>query len=122
MEDEPAPRLKEFLVTLLTQNGRLRVAIDAHATLAFAAGAVLDTKSGRVTEIVQRSPKPVAWAPDDQPASPSWSAWIFQEEILSPEEQGTACAVSVTRDTAPMVRQLISQKPPNIRRLLIAQG
>lgn len=115
------PRLKEFLLNLPTEGGRLRLAIDAHATLAFAAGAVLDTKSGRVTEIVQRSPTPVVWASDDRPASPSWPAWVFEEEIVSAEGQGTACAVSVTRDTAPMVRQYVAQKLPGVRRVLIAR-
>jgi hypothetical protein len=115
------PRLKAFLLQLPTIDGRLRLAIDAHATLAFAAGAVLDTKSGRLVEIMQRSPQPVVWAPDDQAALPSWPSWEFQEIVLSPDGEGTACAVSITRDTEPMVRLYAKQNLPGVRRLLIAK-
>lgn len=115
------PRLKEFLMKLPAEDGHLRLAIDAHATIAFAAGAVLDTKSGRITEIVQRSPTRVVWSPNDRSPSPSWPAWVFEEEIVSPEGQGTAYAVSITRDTAPMVRQYVAQKLPGLRRVLIAR-
>ena len=115
------PRLKEFLLKLPAEDGHLRLAIDAHATIAFAAGAVLDTKSGRIIEIVQRSPTRVVWSPNDRPPSPSWPTWVFEEEIVSPEGQGTACAVSITRDTALMVRQYVAQKLPGFRRVLIAR-
>lgn len=115
------PQLKEFLLGLPAEEGRLRLAIDAHATIAFAAGAVLDTKSGRVTEIVQRSPTHTVWSANDQSPSPLWPTWVFEEEIISAEGQGTACAVSVTRDTAAVVRQYAAQKLPGMRRLLIAR-
>ena len=95
--------------------------MDTHATLAFAAGAVLDTKSGRVVEVVQRSPRPVVWIPDDQPISRSWPAWEYQETLLKPDGHGTACAVSITRDTEPMVRLYASENLHGLRRLLVAR-
>lgn len=115
------PSLKEYLLKLPAEDGRLRLAIDAHATIAFAAGAVLDTKSGRVTEIVQRAPTRIVWSPSDRPLSPSWPTWVFEEEIISPGGEGTACAVSITRDTAPMVRQYAAQQLHGVRRLLFAR-
>ena len=115
------PQLKAFLSGLPASDGRVTLALDTHATLAFAAGAVLDTKSGRVVEVVQRSPKPVVWAPDDQTISPSSPTWEFQETVLNPEGQGTACAISISRDAEPMVRLYVSQNLSGLRRLLIAK-
>jgi hypothetical protein len=45
------PRLTAFLGEAARQGDRLRLALDAHATLAFAAGSVLDVKSGRAVEL-----------------------------------------------------------------------
>jgi hypothetical protein len=115
------PQLKAFLLGLTASDGRLRLAMDAHASLAFAAGAVLDTKSGRVVEVVQRSPSPVVWAPDDQLVSPSWPTWEFQEVVINPDGHGSACSVSISRDTEPSVRLYASQNLPSLRRLLVAR-
>jgi hypothetical protein len=115
------PQLKAFLLGLHASEGRLTLAMDTHATLAFAAGALLDTKSGRIVEFVQRSPKPVVWAPDDQSRSTSWPVWEFQETVLNPNGQGSACAVSITRDSEPMVRLYAEQNLPRLRRLLVAK-
>lgn len=95
--------------------------MDTHVTLAFAAGAVLDTKSGRFVEFLQRSPRPGVWAPNDQATSPSWPSWEFDETVLDPNGQGTACAVSITRDTGPMVRLYANEKLRRLRRLLVAR-
>ena len=115
------PQLKTFLSGVSAPHGRLRLAMDTHATLAFAAGAVLDSKSGRLVEFLQRSPQPVVWAPDDLSISPSWPNWVFEETVLDPDGTGTACAVSITRDTAAMVRLYAEQKFQGVRRLLVAR-
>ena len=115
------PRLRKFLSAIPAPGGRLRIAIDTHATLAFAAGAVLDTKSGRVVEIEQRSPMLKVWAPDDQAATPDWTKWEFVDSELKPDGHGTACAVSVTRDAESAVRHYIQRNLPNLRRLLVAK-
>ena len=67
--DSLLPKLREFLLNVPSEDGRIRLAIEAHATLAFAAGAVLDAKSGRLTELEQRSPVMKIWAPDDDTLS-----------------------------------------------------
>jgi hypothetical protein len=51
------PQLTTFLSAAADKNpDRLRLALDAHATLAFAAGSILDTKCGRNIELEQRTP------------------------------------------------------------------
>ena len=51
---------------------RLRLALDAHATLAFAAGSVLNIKSGRHVELEQRTLGQRVWAADDIPPDSNW--------------------------------------------------
>lgn len=114
------PALKLFLSNAARMSpDRVRLALDAHTTLAFAAGAVLDTKSGRTIEIEQRTPTPKVWAPDDEPASAA--QWEFDEIVLDERGKGTACGVSITRDVLPAMRGYVSAKLPGLRRLLLAR-
>ncbi|MDC7817364.1 SAVED domain-containing protein [Pseudomonas sp. BLCC-B112] len=119
--DSLLPRLREFLLRLPTSEGRIRLAIEAHVTLAFAAGVVLDTKSGRLVELEQRSPVLKIWAADDEPLSSMHSTWVFEEHELDPEGEGTACAISVTRNTEGAVRHYLGHSGLKLRRLLVAR-
>ena len=49
------PALKVFLLDSAKDENRLRLALDAHLTLSFAAGSVLNIKSGRIIELEQRT-------------------------------------------------------------------
>ncbi len=115
------PRLQEFLLRLPTLDGRLRLAIEAHATMAFAAGVVLDTKSGRIVELEQRSPTLKIWAPDDEKLKDDRPTWSFEEHELDSEGQGTACAISVTRETEGAIRHYLQTNNMRFRRLLLAR-
>ncbi len=119
--DTLVPRLKEFLLRVPAPDGRVRLAIEAHATLAFAAGVVLDTKSGRLVELEQKSPVLKIWAPDDHQLPNDSPTWEFKEHELDPEGQGTACAISITRDTEGAVRHYVKESKLKLRRLLLAQ-
>jgi hypothetical protein len=66
------------LINAAQQSERLRLILDAHLTLSFAAGSVLDIKSGRVVDLEQRSIGKAAWSADDMAADPAWADWDFQ--------------------------------------------
>ena len=83
---------------------------------------MLDTKSGRIVEVVLRSPEPMVRAPDGQSLSTSWPEWDSQEVVLDPDGEGTACAVTITRDTEPMVCLYAQRNLPRVHRLLIGSG
>lgn len=119
--DTLMPKLKDFLIAVPTADGRIRLAIEAHVTLAFAAGAVLNTKSGRLVELEQRSPNLKVWAPDDEPVSADQPAWDFSKIELDPSGSGTAIAVSLTRDAeAAVKRYLSSNQNIKVRQLISA--
>ena len=114
------PALKVFLLDAAKTGDRIRLVLDAHLTLSFAAGAVLNIKSGRVVEIEQRVLGKVIWAPDDRPASDQEPGWVFGAESFVDAGNDIAVAVSLTHDTAPKVRDYVTSALPNVKTLLTA--
>lgn len=111
------PTLQTFLLRAARSHDRIRLAIDAHTTLAFATGAVLNRKSGRVLEIEQRTPSRRLWSPDDESdvIRPSWE--VAEYEFASAGAD-MAIAVSLTHDVEPKVRAYLSALPLPPRTLL----
>ena len=119
-ERDLLPKLDAFIRTAGQQEQRLRLAMDTHLTLAFAAGTVLDTKSGKFVELEQRTQGRAAiWAPDDASVDPNWPGWTFNEFELESGGTEMAVAVSITRTTEKQVRAHL-QGQSNIGRLVIA--
>lgn len=114
------PELKTFLHGAARTSDQLRLVLDAHITLAFAAGSVLNIKSGRKVEVEQRTLGRNVWHSGDQPADPAWPAWNFGLEVLSEEPGDMAVAVSLTHDVAPAVRAFLARSLPGVSSLLVA--
>ena len=119
-EKDLLPKLNAFIHSAGQQEQRLRLAMDTHLTLAFAAGTVLDTKSGKVVELEQRIRGGLAvWAIDDAPIHPNWPGWTFSEFDLGTGGTEVAVAVSITRTTEQQVRAYLKGQP-NVGRLIVA--
>lgn len=101
------PQLQQFLRAIPAPDGRLRLALDAHATLAFAAGFILNTKSSRRVELEQRSPNLTVWSPDDATPQPTWATWSLQESVDASGGQDIFCGVSLSRAVAADVRAFL---------------
>jgi len=115
------PELRGFLLTSARDNQHLRLILDAHITLAFAAGSVLNIKSGRNVEIEQRTLHRNVWHSTDIPRDPSWPGWEFGLEMVNESEGDTAVAVSLTHDVVPAVRAHLAASMPQVSSLLIAR-
>ncbi|MBD9395351.1 SAVED domain-containing protein [Acidovorax sp. ACV01] len=119
-EKDLLPKLTAFVRSAGQREQRLRLAMDTHLTLAFAAGTVLDTKSGKIVEIEQRTRGGSAiWAADDAPVDANWPGWTFSEFDMGTNGPEVAVAVSITRTTEQQVRAFL-QGQPNIGRLVVA--
>jgi hypothetical protein len=66
------PALTNFLLEAARESERIRLVLDAHLMLSFAAGSVLTIKSGRLIELEQRMTGRAVWAPDDERHDPTW--------------------------------------------------
>ncbi|WP_104656979.1 SAVED domain-containing protein [Ralstonia insidiosa] len=115
------PRLKDFLQTAARNEQHLRLILDAHITLAFAAGSVLNIKSGRNVEIEQRTVHRNVWHSSDVPRDPSWPGWEFDLETLNDSEGDMAVAVCLTHDVVPAVKMHLAASLPQASSLLVAR-
>lgn len=115
------PALCRFLLSAAKKNANLRLALDVHATLAFAAGSVLNVKSGCDIELEQRTGARKIWKAGDSTLEPSWSDWIFDRKMLNAEGVGQVVVVSLTHDIEADVKRYLAASLPNAARLLIAR-
>lgn len=115
------PALKAFLLQAAQDSERPRLALDAHTTLAFAAGSVLNTKTGRIVELEQRSPARQIWAADDTEWNPAWPDLVFEEVIIDTARREIAVAVAITHDVVSDVSAYVERSLPKVGRLLVAR-
>ncbi len=101
------PELEAFLRGAARDGRRLRLALDAHTTLAFAAGSVLNIKSGRNVELEQRTLGRRVWAADDMPPDPEWPTLRESVQNLDRDQVDLAVALSITHDISDDVRQYV---------------
>ena len=120
-EAELYPKLQAFLGMAVQEQPRLRLALDAHTTLAFAAGSVLNIKSGREVELEQRTLGRHVWAADDVPQNPDWPGLRESLQDLGRDQVDLAVALGITHDIAEDVRQYVDAHLHSVGRLLSLQ-
>ena len=113
------PDLRRFLVEAAGQSERLALAVEAHTSLAFAAGSILDIKSGRRVDLEQRSPIREIWSADDKAPDHAWPRFSFRTETIETSNSDIAVAVGVTHDIGEAVRAYVSDEGL-ARQLLVA--
>lgn len=113
------PQLSCFLHDAARSAGtKLCLALDAHSTLAFAAGTVLNTKSGFDIELEQRIQGRRIWSAQDENQDSSWAQ--LDSSIIKVNEKsiGLAVAVCVTHDIANDVVKYVSAFDSSISHIL----
>lgn len=115
------PDLRGFLLSAAKKSANLRLVLDTHVTLAFAAGSVLNVKSGCDIELEQRTGGRKIWKAGDSTPEPSWAHWSFERETLHAEGVGQVVVVSLTHDIEADVERYLAASLPNAARLLIAR-
>lgn len=112
------PKLQAFLRSAAGELPRLRLALDAHTTLAFAAGSVLSIKSGRYVELEQRTLGRRIWTADDVPPDPDWPTLSESVQVLDSERVDLAVALGITHDISEDVRQYVDKHLHSVGKLL----
>jgi len=112
------PKVAAFLRAKVGPSaGRLRLILDAHASIAFLAGATLDLKSGVFTELVQKGRVGArTWRADDGTAS---SGAVLEVSVQTLNEgRDIALAISVSQPTEVQTRAYVASKLPAVGRLV----
>ncbi len=115
------PELQAFLRSAARGQPRLRLALDAHTTLAFAAGSVLSIKSGRDVELEQRTLGLRVWAADDLPPDLGWPTLEESVQDLDANKVDVAVALGITHDISKDVRRYVDEQLHSVGRLLCLQ-
>ncbi len=111
------PRVEEFLLTKVVLSSTLRLILDAHASVAFLAGSVLDVKSGVSVELVQKGRVGSRlWRADDGSEK---KAPVFQiTEAKLGDGPEIAVAISVAQSAEPASRAYCAASLPKVGRLI----
>ena len=109
------PKVEAFLSEAAARSHHLRLILDAHASIAFLAGAVLDVKSGVDVHLVQKGRIGArTWRADDGTAGPR-----FGEAIMVIGRGRDICVMmSAAQDVEPQARAYISKHSLDVGKLL----
>lgn len=111
------PKVEAFLLDAVRKSPRLRLILDAHASIAFLAGTVLDLKSGVQTQLVQKGRVGAqVWRADDETAEKAGRFVVLEEALGKGRE--TAIAISVSKAAEPQTRAYVAAHLPNVGRLV----
>ncbi len=111
--------LEAFLSGAVRQQQPYHLHIDAHASIAFASGYCLDSKSGADVVPVQRTRSgKMIWRPQLNDSTYDSPLWLCQEKSCSSDGEDVALSISVTHDISNDVQLYIDQILPTVGRLL----
>jgi SMODS-associated and fused to various effectors sensor domain len=117
--DAIPPRLEEFVETL-ERGVSYELRLDAHSSVAFAAGRCLNPKRGIEIGTVQRVlGREVLWKPglDTATVRPD-AVWKIESKVLHEDSKDVALVLNVSQDAAADVMSFVLKRP-EIHRVLI---
>lgn len=113
------PELASFLSDSMRESCRYHLYLDVHASIAFAAGYCLHSKSGvNVTPVQKTRSGTVCWQPtysEGHGDSPSWSR---AEIECTSDRNDVAVAISATHDVLGDVQLYVDRTLPEVRRIV----
>lgn len=112
------PALRAFLLAAAQDQAQLRLVLDTHTTLAFAAGSVLNVKSGRHLMLEQRSVSREVWAADDRPPDPQWPKLVAEQTQIDAQQPDLVVAIGLTHDITSDVRRYVDEALPTVGQVL----
>lgn len=108
-----------FLQAVSKKSSLIRIILDAHASIAFFAGSVLDFKSGAEVELIQKGRVGArTWRSDDNLADlSSLPIFTVTDEAIGKGEE-ICIAINITHDVETQAKKYCVTNLPNVGRLL----
>ena len=111
------PKVERFLQAAVKKRAKLRLILDAHASIAFLAGSVLHLKSGVETQLVQKGRVGTrTWRVDDDSAAKGDHFEI--DEVQLGVGRDIAVGISVSQPTTAQVRGYVAEKLPRVGKVI----
>lgn len=111
------PKVEAFLRDAVKRSPKLRLILDAHASIAFLAGAVLDLKSGVQTQLVQKGRVGARiWRADDGTAAKGARFEIVEGSLGTGRD--IAVAISVSQPATTQARAYVAAHLPEVGKLI----
>jgi hypothetical protein len=111
------PKVEDFLRAKVVESSKLRLILDAHASVAFLAGSVLDVKSGVSVKLVQKGRVGSrVWRADDGSEKEAAAFQITEAKLGDGPE--IAVAISVAQSAEPATRAYCAASLPKVGRLI----
>ena len=111
------PKVERFLRAAVKKRGKLRLILDAHASIAFLAGTVLHLKSGVETQLVQKGRVGTrTWRVDDDSAAEGDRLEIHEEQLGTGRD--IAIGISVSQPTTSRVRAYVTSRLPRVGKFI----
>lgn len=112
-------KLRDFLIANTNKKHAYQVSLDTHASLAFAAGRILDSKSGINVFPIQKSATNGNELWDVKLSSKrNYSNWDISHEMFDKNQSDSALILNVTRNIYNDVAEYIKEKNLSIRRII----
>ncbi|MEW5993079.1 MAG: SAVED domain-containing protein [Candidatus Zixiibacteriota bacterium] len=109
------PRLRSFFADLRQLSRPLRLRLDAHSTIAFACGALVDVKSGIALEVEQKGERGIeVWTPTTSRELRTLPGLLSSPESLGNDGPDIAVALSITRSVTADVRTYVTNYQPMV--------
>lgn len=112
------PDLNSFIANQAMQGDHLRLIVDAHVSIAFTVGSILNVKSGKNVEIEQRTNGRRFWSSDDTPVDIIWPKLCFDEENTALAGDDIAISIALTHDIGPAVSTFVKDGNLPINKIL----
>jgi hypothetical protein len=112
------PQVETFLRTSVRKSSQLRLILDAHASIAFLSGSILDMKSGVEVELIQKGRVGSrVWHPADKRKNLDPSFNVTKIRVGSGQE--IAVAISISQSTESQAQAYIEAKLSNVGILVL---
>lgn len=111
------PKVEAFLLAAVPKSPKLRLILDAHASIAFLAGAVLDLKSGVDIELVQKGRAgPQTWRANDGTNVTGLTFDVAEESVGAGRD--IAIAISIAQPVVMQARAYVASNLTQVGKLV----
>jgi SMODS-associated and fused to various effectors sensor domain len=113
------PKVEQFLRDAVRGAKRIQLVLDAHASIAFVAGALIHTKTGVAVEFVQktRGIGERIWRVDEPPP-PGSEALVSGDEGVAPGQPDIALAIGISNPVLEEVRRFVGASLLSVGRIV----